>query len=878
MLSSVYRLPWHALLVMLFVLSGLAACGGGGGGGEEDGSDGDYSGSGSTVLDVSAGGPYSGLSGSTIQFAALVTGSSGTVSYTWDFGDGLGSAASNPAHVYAAAGQYPVTLTVTDGTGARASNATQAYIQDQAPASEVSINSTSQDSAGVVQVPVAERSPLAAGSYSVLAINDLGMHCGDYDTRVASILPPFQVLLSQVIRKGSTPELNPAGVELFYSAASNPNDPALLGSGDMNGLRADGSTYKTNYWGAVQRGAYDPFYPAQVTPLSTGVPGATEPVAPDVGLPVPNVEALYIGADGVVKSGDEQLVAAQHVMPGRDSPYAGNTPRRVEEFYGDKPFFVDFPFGYVAAGVNWYEGAGIPLAAFDDFGRENAYPLVRVEARSGNQVLATVDTVLPISGEASCSNCHADPADVQDSRSAAPSAALVRAGLPVATSLDDPEPDLPNKISVEYATDINILRLHDLRHGARYVDTDHNPQPCDIHANGGNGDASCLTSLALVQDSPVVCQVCHYTPALDLAQVGPMSGPQANGRNQLVHESNSRVIHSRHAEFTSLFPPMPAPAQDANGIVTNQAERLAVLDQTCYQCHPGKSTRCLRGAMFNADILCNDCHGDMAQVGADFSTGVSQDNPGPEGFQLGLGNFYDPGSAQPRVPWANEPGCGSCHTGDAGSNLAGSAGLLVNNRDTHGNVDGIRLRQAYRRGDAKATPIVPANRRFAEPAVPASYNGFANPGAGNPQLYRVSTGHGGVFCEGCHGATHAEWPNANPFANDNVTAEQLQGHSGTLVECSTCHGSAMDSRSTLGGPHGMHPVGENTSFARGGHERLAESNAGACAACHGPGSRSVNGGTVLSLAKADRILRGTLVRKGEPVGCSVCHGSGGGGD
>jgi hypothetical protein len=200
---------------------------------------------------------------------------------------------------------------------------------------------------------------------------------------------------------------------------------------------------------------------------------------------------------------------------------------------------------------------------------------------------------------------------------------------------------------------------------------------------------------------------------------------------------------------------------------------------------------------------------------------------------------------------------------------------IVNTVDSNGNTDGIRLRQAYRIGDPKATPIVPTNKRFAEPAVPASFNGFSNPGAGNPKLYRVSSGHGGVFCEGCHGATHAEWPNANPNANDNVTAKQLQGHTGTIVECSTCHGDAMNSQNTLGGPHGMHPVGDNTSFARGGHEHLAENNAGACAVCHGSGSRSSNTGTVLSVAKADRNLRGTLVRKGEPVGCSVCHGAGG---
>jgi hypothetical protein len=69
----------------------------------------------------------------------------------------------------------------------------------------------------------------------------------------------------------------------------------------------------------------------------------------------------------------------------------------------------------------------------------------------------------------------------------------------------------------------------------------------------------------------------------------------------------------------------------------------------------------------------------------------------------------------------------------------------------------------------------------------------------------------------------------------------------------------------------MHPVGAGTGFANGGHEDLAERNPGACAACHGPGSRSQNVGTVLSIARADRMLDGKLVRKGQPVGCTVCH-------
>jgi hypothetical protein len=749
------------------------------------------------------------------------------------------------------------------------------------PAAQVSVNSTSQDSPGPVPTSVPEQPMVLNAGYSVLAVNDLGMHCGDLDTRVASILPPFQVLLAQVIRRGGEPELNPPGVDLYYSAASNPNDP-ILGVGQIDGQKFDGSTYKTNFWNTVGKGTYDPFYPAfnPFDPATTLTPLAGPPfnVGPDVGLPVPNVEDLYIGPDGIVNSGDESLTAVLHAMPGISDPYFANNPQLVQEHYADKPFFPNFPFGYIADDVNWYEGAGIPYSAFDDFGRENPYPVVRVQAQSGGNILATVDTVLPISGEASCQNCHSDPADVQNSRTSGPTDALRSAGLPVAVSLDDPDKNMPSKVSVEYAADINILRLHDLKHGANYVDTAYQPTPCDITANGGNGGNTCLTNMALVQEKPVVCQVCHYTPALDLAQLGPQSGPPgtvANGRNQLAHQSNSRVMHNHHGQFADLFPAIPAPVQLADGSIANQADRVTALEESCYQCHPGTNTKCLRGAMFNGGMLCSDCHGDMLQVGNDFSRGVSPSSPGA--FQLADDFYTNPDT--PRVPWANEPGCGSCHTGDATNNLASSGGVLVNTKDIDGNTDGIRLRQAFKTGDAKATPIVPTNKRFAEPVVSDSFNGFANPGAGNPKLYRVSSGHEGVMCEGCHGATHAEWPNANPNANDNLTANQLQGHGGVVIECSTCHADGLSSYTGLEGPHGMHVVGD-TRFANGGHEDVAERDRNSCRACHGANGQ----GTVLSRMAVDRTLRcdddggafcggagSKVFPKGKMVRCDDCH-------
>jgi hypothetical protein len=64
-----------------------------------------------------AGGPYEGTAGTPVQFDG--SGSSDpdgdTLTYDWDFGDGLTGTGVSPTHAYAAAGIYTATLTVSDG-------------------------------------------------------------------------------------------------------------------------------------------------------------------------------------------------------------------------------------------------------------------------------------------------------------------------------------------------------------------------------------------------------------------------------------------------------------------------------------------------------------------------------------------------------------------------------------------------------------------------------------------------------------------------------------------------------------------------------------------------------------------------------------------
>ncbi len=671
-----------------------------------------------------------------------------------------------------------------------------------------------------------------AADYRVLAANDLGMHCADKDYQIFSILPPFNVVHAQVVKVGDEPQiLSNKAVSVTYQAASSPNDPA--GANSINTTSQNKpSVFKSNFW--EKRGnktlaglGYGALYPP-------GVFDSFEPLPADKGIPVP--DAAFLPA----------LKAGQQSMPGFKNPFAANDPQLFDRFDTDLHFFANFPFGSIVQGVDWFAADGIPLLPVDDQGRTNPYPLMKVAAidKATGKQLASTDVVLPVASEADCQNCHADPGDAGNGVAAT----FASVDFDVVRAADAPGPE-----KLLNAAKINILRLHDAKHGKKYTSSvDGKPAVCDPKADPNDPDC-------LANQTPVQCSQCHYSPALDLAQVGPIDDKNQGikGRQQKRHISMSRAMHEFHGrqkgtDGKPLFPEMPPPnaPERKSGPKVNDLE-LAILEDTCYQCHPGKQTQCLRGAMFAGGVVCQDCHGNMAQVGNDFSE------------KLASGGGLD---LSKRIPWASEPKCQSCHTGDAMQTNHPSGAIVA--------PDGIRLLQAFLPGDATATPIESPASRFAE----------------NQSLYRLSgnkdgsgKGHEGIMCEGCHGSTHAIWPNPNPLANDNIAANQLQGHSGTIVECDTCH-TPGSLGITLDGPHGMHPVG-GTRFADGGHEDLAEKNGDQCRSCHGKNGE----GTVLSRVAADRSFvieeceDGTLcpgkevknfkvtLKKGTKVSCNLCH-------
>ncbi len=448
-------------------------------------------------------------------------------------------------------------------------------------------------------------------------------------------------------------------------------------------------------------------------------------------------------------------LAPEGGLAGWSMPGTSNTPQ------GMLFETTNAPAAGVVAPVNWWRAEGIPLSPYDDAHVKNPYPVMRIIARnSSGTAIASNDIVLPVSDEMDCRACHASGTQ----GAAMPAVGWVWNGLQ------------------ERDFRLNILRLHDehqfARHSALYT--------AALAARGFNSQG--LYRGVVADGKPVLCAACHASEALGAPSYGTI--PQL-----------TTSIHSLHAQVQD--PVLKTTLNDSSN------------RQACYRCHPGSTTKCLRGAMGGAiatdgsmEMQCQSCHGNMSTVGA-----------------------------SNRVGWFMEPSCQNCHSGTA----------------THNNGQ-IRYTSVF---DTTGAPRVPVDATFATtPNTPAS----------GLSLYRFSVGHGGLQCSACHGSTHAEFPSTH--ANDNLRNTAIQGHAGTMVECTSCHVSMSTSTTTAtGGPHGMHPVTQD--WVEKHHDYLG--NKTQCQACHGADYR----GTVLSRAQANRswsALNTTITfPKGAQIGCYNCH-------
>jgi hypothetical protein len=124
------------------------------------------------------------------------------------------------------------------------------------------------------------------------------------------------------------------------------------------------------------------------------------------------------------------------------------------------------------------------------------------------------------------------------------------------------------------------------------------------------------------KSGPVLCASCHASNAL-----GTTGNPEAGPFSLRIHEKHSGIAGPETAI------------------------------STCYKCHPGPKTQCLRDIMGKnptSPMICQNCHGTMANVAATVESG--------------------------RRPWLDEPKCGNCH----GSYYTEQTGKLYRQSTGHG--------------------------------------------------------------------------------------------------------------------------------------------------------------------------------------------------
>lgn len=229
---------------------------------------------------------------------------------------------------------------------------------------------------------------------------------------------------------------------------------------------------------------------------------------------------------------------------------------------GNKPQVMTFD-----PAQKWFTAQGIPVTPYDDQGRKNYYPLMRLVARdSASNVLATTDVVLPVSDEIHCASCHASGSQ---------------------TAARPPEGWVWNADPVKDYK-LNVLRSHDDHflgtaiYGASL-------------AEAGYNQAGLLAS-ATRDGHPVLCIKCHVSNNLP--------GPGVTNVLALT-----QIMHTKHAYVAD-----PVSGQ-ALSSMTNSA--------ACLLCHSSPESRRVRGVHHNPvnpdgtlALQCESCHGSVATVGA----------------------------------------------------------------------------------------------------------------------------------------------------------------------------------------------------------------------------------------------------------------------
>ncbi len=431
------------------------------------------------------------------------------------------------------------------------------------------------------------------------------------------------------------------------------------------------------------------------------------------------------------------------------------------------------------AGLDWFYAYGVPITPYDDAGKKNPYPMMRLIAKNGATPIATNDIVLPVSDEMDCRTCHASGTQA----AAQPAAGWVWS--------DNPERDFR----------LNILRRHDEQNFAQH----HDLYVSALAARGFNPQG--LYRGVVADGKPVLCAVCHASEALGTGSYSNIPPLTAS-------------VHSKHATVQD---------PELNLTLDHSDNRSA-----CYRCHPGSATKCLRGAMGGAiasdgsmSMQCQSCHGNMSQVGKtgrtgwlhepscqSCHTGTATSNEG----QIRYTSCFTDTNWTVRVP-ANQTFATKSNTPIAGSWLyrfsAGHGGLQCSacHGSTHAEFPATHKNDNVRNEKIQghAGVMIECTSCHTSMAV-NSTSARGGPHGMHPVGSSWVSGHhdfiGGLAnCQVCHGVDYRGTPLSRMQATRTInvsldgTAISFPAFKGAEVGCYNCHnGPSSESANTSANP------------------------------------------------------------------------------
>jgi hypothetical protein len=180
----------------------------------------------------------------------------------------------------------------------------------------------------------------------------------------------------------------------------------------------------------------------------------------------------------------------------------------------------------------WFTAYGIPITPYDDAGRKNPYPMMRLIARDGGGTpLATNDIVLPVSDEMDCRACHASGSQA--------------AAMPVGGWVGNANPERDYRL--------NILRLHDEKQFAAHTAL----YNAALAARGFSPQG--LYHGVVADGKPVLCAACHASEALATGSYSTIPALTASVHSKTRGRPGSRTApHARRLRQSCRLLPLPS--------------------------------------------------------------------------------------------------------------------------------------------------------------------------------------------------------------------------------------------------------------------------------------------------------------------------------